>query len=104
MVLCAPCLITFVCHHCFPITKQEPFVKPYHTYPSTSSWKRMKKVCIDAADKQLSGKEFQEKVNSHLGVMSHYDCFDMCRVSFGYESGLTEKGRFDKDILRFYPS
>lgn len=81
------------------------FVKPYRTYPSTSSWKRMKKkVRIAVADKHLSGKELQAKVNSHLGVMSHYDCYDMRRVFFGYESGLTERGWFDKGILRFYPS
>ena len=77
------------------------FVKPFRTYPATRSLKRIKRrlKAIDMSDGPL---RVQARTNSLLGVLSHFDSWNIRKVAV-WESGLRRFGRFSRDCLRFYP-
>lgn len=75
------------------------FVKPYRTYPSSSSFRRIKAklYALPVARKA----DLQPRVNSFLGVLSHYDCYSLRRVDIEYKSRLSAVGRFSAGCLKF---
>lgn len=75
------------------------YVKPYRTYISNLSLKRMKRK-VRYLDKS-EPKYFESAVNSFLGVLSHFDSYCLRRVIFGYQSGFSDLGKFDRVWLRF---
>ena len=75
------------------------YIKPFRTYISSSSLKRIKMKLnnIEIKDK----KSLQSSINSFLGVFSHYDSYCLRRVIFGNNGRLKSAGKFDKEWLRF---
>ena len=75
------------------------YIKPFRTYISSSTLKRIKKKLIDinVQDK----KYLQSSINSFLGVFSHYESYCLRRVLFGNNERLKKEGNFDGDCLRF---
>ena len=75
------------------------YIKPFRTYISSSSLKRIKKKVkhIDARNK----KHLQSSLNSFLGVFSHYNSYCLRRVIFGNNIRLNKVGKFEKEWLRF---
>lgn len=75
------------------------FIKPFRTYVSSSSLRRMaRRMKTLPMDNAL---HLESSVNSYLGVMSHYDCYCLRRVMWGYLSGLSDIGKFDSNWLKF---
>lgn len=77
------------------------YIRPFRTYISNSSLMRIKRK-IRLLPKESAVKT-QSSANSLLGVMSHYDCYRIRRVLFGYRSGMNAYGRFSRDWLKFTP-
>lgn len=75
------------------------FIKPFRTYISSSTLRRIKKKLIDC--KIQDKKHLQSSINSFLGVFSHYDCYCLRRVLFGKNERLSRVGKFDREWLRF---
>ncbi len=78
------------------------YVKPFRTYVSTASLKRIKRGMKRLATADLG--YLQSAANSYLGVFSHYDSYRLRRVQFGYLSHWIHYGRFANDWLRFSPA
>ena len=78
------------------------YVKPFRTYVSTASLKRIKRGMKRLATADLG--HLQSAANSYLGVLSHYDSYCLRRVLFGYLSRWDTCGRFTPDWLRFSPA
>ena len=76
------------------------FIKPFRTYPSSSSLRRMMKKTHGL---RLRSEDIQPVVNSYLGMMSHYNCYKLRRVLFGHKLQLGERGNFSRDWLKFTP-
>ena len=76
------------------------FIKPFRTYPSATSVRRMMKKMRGIHSRATS---VQPVVNSYLGMMSHYDCYKLRRVLFGYKMDLNRYGTFSRDWLKFTP-
>ena len=77
------------------------YVKPYRTYPARRSLKRMRGR-MKALDWSEHPNRIQARVNSMLGVLSHYDCWHM-RKLLVWETRLRQFGKVTDDCLRFYP-
>lgn len=77
------------------------FVKPYRTYPSMRSLRRMRGR-MKALDLREKSDCIQARVNSMMGVLSHYDCYQMRKVLI-HQSRLRKFGDISDDCLRFYP-
>ena len=77
------------------------YVKPYRTYPSMRSLRRMRGR-IMSLDWHGLPDRIQARVNSMLGVLSHYDCWHVRKV-LTWEARLREFGKVTDDSLRFYP-
>ena len=77
------------------------FVKPYRTYPSTRALRRMRGR-LKSLDWSERPSRIQARVNSMLGVLSHYDSYQMRKVLV-YQGWLSEFGKVTDDCLRFYP-
>ena len=77
------------------------YVKPYRTYPAARSLRRLRGR-MKSLDWSESPRRIQARVNSMLGVLSHYDCYLMRKVLV-HEAGLREFGEMTDDCLRFYP-
>ena len=75
------------------------YIKPFRTYISSSSLRRIKKKLIDC--KIQDKKHLQSSINSFLGVFSHYESYCLRRVVFGNNDRLNRVGEFDKEWLRF---
>ena len=75
------------------------YIKPFRTYISSSTLKRIKKklIGINVQDK----KYLQSSINSFLGVFSHYESYCLRRVLFGNNERLKKEGNFDGSCLRF---
>ena len=75
------------------------YIKPFRTYISSSTLKRIKKKLVDinVQDK----KYLQSSINSFLGVFSHYESYCLRRILFGNNERLKKEGNFDDDCLRF---
>ena len=86
------------------------FVKPYRTYPATRTLRRMRGRMkslfpADATSASLPverPQRVQARVNSMLGVLSHYDCWHIRKV-VTWQAGLRRFGKVTDDCLRFYP-
>ena len=76
------------------------YIKPFRTYISNSSLKRIKKKMAVMPQKDV--KSLQASVNSCLGVMSHYDSYCIRKVLI-YSSKLWKYGRFSNDLLNYKP-
>ena len=75
------------------------FIKPFRIYPSSSSFRRMKRKVYGLP---VTGKvNLQPRVNSFLGVLSHYDCYCLRCVDIEYKSRLSAVGRFSAGCLKF---
>ena len=77
------------------------YVKPHRTYPSTRSLRRMRGR-MKSLDWREGAQKVQARVNSMLGVLSHYDCY-LKRKVLVYEAGLRKCGRVTEDCLKFEP-
>lgn len=77
------------------------FVKPFRTYISSSSLKRIKRKiqCCRLSDK----RKIQSSINSFLGVFSHYDSYCLRRLLFGNDPFFNRRGNYDKLWLHFCP-
>ncbi len=77
------------------------YLKPYRTYPSTRALRRMRGR-MKSLDWAESPRRVQARVNSMLGVLSHYDCYQIRKVLV-YQGRLRDFGEVTEDSLRFYP-
>ena len=77
------------------------FIKPYRTYPARRSLRRMRNK-MKSMDWTERCDRAQARVNSILGVLSHYDSYQMRKMLI-YQSRLRELGKVSDDCLRFYP-
>lgn len=77
------------------------YIKPYRIYPSTKTLRRMRGR-LKSLDWKERPSRTQARVNSLLGVLSHYDCYQMRKVLV-YESKLRKHGNVSEDCLKFYP-
>ena len=77
------------------------YIMPFRTYVSSSSVKRIKKKLYTLPKEDA--KSTRSSVNSLLGVLSHYDSYNLRRVLFGYRSRLNAYGRFSRDWLTYIP-
>ncbi len=77
------------------------FIKPYRTYPVTRTLRRMRGR-LKSLDWSERPKRIQARVNSMLGVLSHYDCWQVRKV-LAWEWRLRKFGEVTDDCLRFYP-
>ena len=75
------------------------YVKPYTTYISNESLRRMK-ASIDAMNMNNHEKTWAS-VCSFLGVLSHYDSFNI-RAQLFLNSELLKLGTFDRDLPQFF--
>ena len=75
------------------------YVKPFSTYISSSTFKRIKTKINNCEIND--NKHLQSSINSFLGVLSHYDSYCLRRVVFGNNERLNRVGEFDKEFLRF---
>lgn len=75
------------------------YIKPFRTYVSASSLRRIKKGVF--SQRWTDASKMRASVNSWLGVLSHYDSFCLRRTLFGYKSGFSSCGKFSSDWLRF---
>ncbi len=75
------------------------YIKPFRTYISSSSLKRIKRKLnnIEIKDK----KHLQSSINSFLGVFSHYDSYCLRRVMFGNAEKLNRIGRYNGEWLKY---
>ena len=77
------------------------YVKPYRTYPANKALRRMRGR-LKSLDWSEGPDKTQARVNSMLGVLSHYDCWHVRKV-LAWEARLREHGRVTDDCLRFEP-
>ncbi len=77
------------------------YAKPYRTYPSRRSLRRMRGR-MKSLDWSEGPRRVQARVNSMLGVLSHYDCWHMRRLLV-WDARLREFGKVTDDCLRFCP-
>lgn len=77
------------------------YVKPYRTYPANKALRRMRGR-LKSLDWSEGPDKTQARVNSMLGVLSHYDCWHVRKV-LTWEARLREHGRVTDDCLRFEP-
>jgi len=77
------------------------FIKPYRTYPATRTLRRLRGR-LKSLDWSERPKRIQARVNSMLGVLSHYDCWHVRKV-LTWEARLREFGEVTDDCLRFHP-
>lgn len=77
------------------------YIKPYRIYPSTKTLRRIRGR-LKSLDWKERPSRTQSRVNSLLGVLSHYDCYQMRKVLV-YESKLRKHGNVSEDCLKFYP-
>ncbi len=75
------------------------YIKPFRTYVSASSLRRIKKGVF--SQRWTDASKMRASVNSWLGVLSHYDSYCLRRTLFGYKSGVSSCGKFSSDWLRF---
>ncbi|MBQ8761530.1 MAG: RNA-directed DNA polymerase [Bacteroidales bacterium] len=75
------------------------FLKPFRTYISTSSLERIVKKIKTC--ELTDNSKVQNKMNSFLGVLSHYDSYCIRRVVFGNNIRLNKIGYFDNMFLRY---
>lgn len=77
------------------------FIKPFRTYCAAKPLKRIRRNLhsLPHGNPHL----LQAKVNSILGVLSHYNCYRMRRGLLGQIAKLQQTGRFDKSLLKFVP-
>jgi len=86
------------------------YLKPYRTYPARRSLRRMRGRMkslfpTDATSASLpveGPQRVQARVNSMLGVLSHYDCWHIRKV-VTWQARLRRFGKVTDDCLRFYP-
>ena len=77
------------------------FVKPHRTYPAARALRRIRGRMRSLDWSEGPGK-VQARVNSMLGVLSHFDCWHVRRVLV-QEAGLRRMGEVSEDCLRFWP-
>ena len=77
------------------------FIKPYRMYPATRPLRRMRGR-MKTLDWMENPRRIQSRVNSMLGVLSHYDCWHVRKV-LAWEGRLREFGDVSDDCFRFYP-
>ena len=75
------------------------YVKPFRTYISSSTFKRIKTRINNCEIND--NKHLQSSINSFLGVLSHYDSYCLRRVVFGNNERLNRVGEFNKEFLKF---
>ncbi len=75
------------------------YIKPFRTYVSKHSLKRIKcRLLPLCRDRKVS----EPMINSYLGVLSHYHSYCLRRVLFGYICRLEWFGCFQNGWLRFH--
>lgn len=77
------------------------FVKPYRTYPAARTLRRIRGR-MRSLDRSEEPRRIQARVNSMLGTLGHFDCFQTRKVLI-WKAGLRECGHFSGDWLRFRP-
>ncbi len=77
------------------------YVKPWRTYPSSRSLRRMRGR-LKSLDWSEHPRWVQARVNSMMGVLSHCNCWYV-RKGMVWDAGLRRFGDVTDDCLRFYP-
>ena len=77
------------------------YVKPWRTYPANRALGRIRGR-MKGLDWGEGPERVQARVNSMLGVLSHFDCYQRRRVLIR-EAGLGRRGRVSEDGLRYAP-
>ncbi len=76
------------------------YLKPFRTYVSSSSLKRIKKS-LQTITNDNDYKKLKSSINSYLGVLSHYNSYCLRRVLFGYNGKLNRLSKFSSDWHTF---
>lgn len=76
------------------------FVKPYRTYLSNSTIKRMNRRLYDF-QKNGTDKNVENMVNSYLGIFSHYKSNNVKRSIMDKTSRIKKYGIFNEDYSKF---
>lgn len=76
------------------------YIKPFRTYISSSSLKRIKKS-LQTIPNDKDYKKLKSSINSYLGVLSHYNSYCLRRVLFGYNGKLNRLSKFSSDWHTF---
>lgn len=78
------------------------YIKPYRTYISNSTLKRIKKKLFDL---QYNGvnKDPTNSINSFLGIFRHYSTYKLRKELFNDITVLYKYGIFNKDYTKFIP-
>lgn len=90
-----------VCNAYYGVEFLGAYIKPFRTYISSSSLKRIR--CRFKNMSVHDTQNIQSVVNSCLGVMSHYRSFCIRRVLCGTSYNIMRHGIFSSDWLRYHP-
>lgn len=78
------------------------FIKPYRSYISNSTLKRIKKKILQMQNNGIN-KDPTNSINSYLGVLSHYSSFKLRKELFSKVTELYKYGIFNKTYTKFIP-
>lgn len=76
------------------------FIKPYRTYISNSTLKRIKKKLLQLQNNGTN-KNPINSINSYLGILKHYSSFNLRKELFSKITVLYKYGIFNKDYTKF---
>ena len=76
------------------------FIKPYRTYISNSTLKRIKKKLLQLQNDGIN-KDPINSINSYLGILRHYSTFNLRKELFSKITVLYQYGIFNKDYTKF---
>lgn len=76
------------------------FIKPYRTYISNSTLKRIKKKLLQLQNNGTN-KNPINSINSYLGILRHYSSFNLRKELFSKITVLYQYGIFNKDYTKF---
>ena len=76
------------------------FIKPYRTYISNSTLKRIKKKLLQLQNNGTN-KDPTNSINSYLGILRHYSSFNLRKELFSKITVLYQYGIFNKDYTKF---
>ena len=76
------------------------FIKPYRSYISNSTLKRIKKKLLQLQNNGTN-KDPTNSINSYLGILRHYSSFNLRKELFSKITVLYQYGIFNKDYTKF---
>lgn len=91
-----------LCDSVYGIPFLGAYIKPYRTYITNSSLKRMK-TKLQKARYMSDTESMRASLNSILGVLSHYDSFNIRRTIFCNLHEVFEYGCYGRGVRTFIP-